>query len=85
MLHRIDQIGSAFFIYLYHAVVGLYGHLPPTESYLTVIQDIANTIYLGNESTFTFTLASHLREIPYPDLLPFHIPNNINAPPSNDY
>ena len=83
--YGVERLGSAFFIYLYHAVVGLYGHLPPTESYLTVVQDIANTVYIGNTTTFTFTPASHLREIPYPDILPFHVPNNTDDPPSNDH
>ena len=83
--YGVDRLGSAFFMYLYHAVVGLYGHLPHTKSYVTVVEDIANTIYFGHEPTFTFTPASHLRKIPYPNIIPFHVLNNTNAPPSNNH
>ena len=64
-----NRLGEKFFIYLYHFVIGKYGHLNESESYKKEIEVAIRKINSGERHTLSITHDPVLTAVPYPGLV----------------
>ena len=64
-----NRLGEKFFVYLYHFVIGKYGHLNESESYKTDIEVAIRKINSGENHTLSISPDPARTAIPYPGLV----------------
>ena len=61
-----DLLGDNFFIYLYHYVIGKYGHLNESESFREAIQKAVNKVHENAHYKLELTPKAAHTDVPYP-------------------
>ena len=62
----LDITGHTFSLYLYHFVVGKYGHLPEEQAYLPVVRMAVDQAHMGHLANYHFNPDAAQYAIPYP-------------------